>query len=555
MKNITILAIILLIILVPLSASAAENDTEGPVYKSATELDFPPFSVTDAGTADGFSVDLLKAVAKEMDLNITFKVDQWNIIKDELASGVLDVLPLVALTTEREEIFEFSTPYIILHGNIFIRTNDDSINTEDDLYGKEIIVMSGDALQEYALEMGFSDHLITTDTYSDAFRLLSSGKYDCVLAQSIVGQQLIDELGINNIRAAETLDGDGVTHITTQLKGFEMKFCFAVQKGNHELLAKLNEGLAIVMINGTFMQLYNEWFSFLVESKVTLVDRIKDSLIIVIPVSLILMLFAILYVERLIAKKTRQLKEAQDAVLSMEAGVRNKQKLESIGTLASGIAHEINNPVNGIMNYGQLILDSKNKAVDADVYANEIIEETKRIADVTKSLLQFSRQEKQGYSKASMKDILNRTLSLAEAVLRKDQVRLNMVIPDNLPDINCRHQQIQQVLMNLLTNARDALNERYPQYDENKVINISCRTIIKDNKKYVRTTIEDHGNGIPAYVQPNIFDPFFSTRPKDKRTGLGLSISYGIVTEHHGMLTFETEFTAFTRFHLDLPVF
>jgi len=144
--------------------------------------------------------------------------------------------------------------------------------------------------------------------------------------------------------------------------------------------------------------------------------------------------------------------------------------------------------------------------------------------------------------------------------------------------------------MNLLTNARDALNERYPEYDEDKIIRVSAKTIsgfnfrISDsegteqqsqailnpqsaadqretgrpegvgNGVAIRITVEDHGNGIPAEAREHLFDPFFTTKPKESGTGLGLSISHGIVQEHHGLLTIEDEPGEYTRFHLDLPV-
>ena len=530
-------------------------DSEHPYeYKSATEYDFPPFSVTENGIADGFSVALLKAVADEMDLNITFKVDQWNTIKGELEEGKLDVLPLVAYNEERDKVFDFSAPYIILNGNIFVRTNDNTIKSEDDLYGKDIIVMRGDSMHEFAVKKGYSDHLILTDTYADAFKLLSSGKYDAVLTQSIVGQRLIAEHNIKNVHAVQSLADDGITELATKLDGFELKFCFAVQEGNAGLLAHLNEGLAIVISSGKFTELYNEWFPFLVNKQLTLAERLRQSLIIIIPVIIIVLIIAFILVERLIAKKTKQLQDAQKAVLSMEASIRNKQKLESIGTLASGIAHEINNPLNGIMNYGQLILDSKDKEKEVDAYANEIINETKRIAEVTKSLLQFSRQEKRGYSRAKIKDIIDRTLALIDVVLKRDQIKLSVHIPEKIPDIHCRYQQIQQVLLNILANARDSLNEKYPDYNENKQINISCKPLLRGGKRYVRITVEDTGTGISRAVQEKMYDPFFSTHPKDKRTGLGLSISYGIVEEHRGMLTYQTKPGQFTRFHIDLLI-
>lgn len=169
----------------------AQTGQDKKIYYSASEYDYPPFSVVSEGKADGFSVELLKAVAHEMGLEIQFKVDQWDAIKKELELGQLDVLPLVGYSIEREDYFDFTVPYIVMRGNIFVRKGYTEIKSEDDLVGKEIIVMQGDNAQEYAQRMKFTDSLIPVPTYADAFQLLSSGKHDAVLAQSLVGEKLI----------------------------------------------------------------------------------------------------------------------------------------------------------------------------------------------------------------------------------------------------------------------------------------------------------------------------------------------------------------------------
>ncbi len=239
---------------------------------------------------------------------------------------------------------------------------------------------------------------------------------------------------------------------------------------------------------------------------------------------------------------------------NMEAQLRQQQKLEAIGTLAGGVAHEINNPINGIMNYAQLILDGLDKNSIQAEYAKEIIHETQRISIIVKNLLQFSRQEKQTHSYASIYDIINETLSLIKTVMKKDQITLNLCLDDDLPHIKCRSQQIQQVLMNLLTNARDALNEKYSDYNEDKAIYLWCTQYASEDRKWIRMIVEDHGMGIPKELHDKIYEPFFSTKPKDKGTGLGLSISFGIIKDHHGKISIDTKEGHYTKFILDLPV-
>lgn len=238
----------------------------------------------------------------------------------------------------------------------------------------------------------------------------------------------------------------------------------------------------------------------------------------------------------------------------LEEKLVQAQKIESIGTLAGGVAHEINNPINGIMNYAQLIVDRSDKGHPAVDLAAEIIHETERVAGIVRNLLTFARHEKQSHSPAFVSDIVSSVLSLIQAVMRHDQIDLRIDIPEDLPSIKCRSQQIQQVLMNLLTNARDALNEKYPRYDAEKVLRVSAQLVDKQSGRFIRTTVEDSGTGIAAEIRDRIFDPFFTTKPKGTGTGLGLSISYGIVKGHKGELTVESEPGKYARFHIDLPV-
>lgn len=246
-------------------------------------------------------------------------------------------------------------------------------------------------------------------------------------------------------------------------------------------------------------------------------------------------------------------KRAEKEKQALESKLRQSQKLESIGTLASGVAHEINNPLTGMINYADLIAD-KVKDDRLREFAQGIIKEGNRVAEIIKGLLYFARQEKQSHSPARMEDIIDASMLLIGSVLKKDQITLYKDIPDDLPQVRCRSQQIEQVIINLLTNARDALNQRYEAYHEDKLIRIRVQPFEEDGIQWIRTTVEDHGTGIPEDVIERIFDPFFTTKSRNEGTGLGLSVSYGIIKDHHGELTVESKSGEYTRFYLDLRV-
>ncbi|MEE9118486.1 MAG: PAS domain S-box protein, partial [Calditrichia bacterium] len=255
----------------------------------------------------------------------------------------------------------------------------------------------------------------------------------------------------------------------------------------------------------------------------------------------------------IIMRDIRDRKKLEEEKEELRGQLYQQQKLESIGTLASGVAHEINNPLMGIINYAQLINDRimDDKLKD---FSQEIINEGERVAKIVSNLLSFARQEKEQHSPANIKDIIDAAFMLISAVFRKEQIKIIKEIAENLPEIKCRSQQIEQVIINLLTNAMYTLNKRYPDYHENKQIKIVVKPFQRKKMKWIRITVEDYGEGITEENMKRIFDPFFTTKPRDEGTGLGLSVSYGIIKEHKGKLTVESVAGEYTRFNVELPV-
>ena len=165
------------------------------ILKSASELDYPPFALVRAdGSADGFSVDLLKAVAHAVGLEVSIFVGPWHEIKQKLIDRQLDVLPLVSYSPEREKMFDFTVPYLRMHGTIFVREREKFIHSKADLKDREVLVMRGDTAHEYAVKENLSNKLILTDSFEQAMKLLSGGKHDAVVVQQLVGLQLIKKL-------------------------------------------------------------------------------------------------------------------------------------------------------------------------------------------------------------------------------------------------------------------------------------------------------------------------------------------------------------------------
>jgi len=283
------------------------------VLRSASELDYPPFALVAAdGSADGFSVDLLKAVVKAAGLEINFTVGPWDDIKEQLTRRQLDVLPLVSYSPERDTVYDFTAPYLRMHGTVFVRKGETTIRSLADLKNKEVLVMRGDTAHEYAIKTGLSDRLILTEDYGKAMQLLTSGRHDAVLMQQLVGLMLLKKLGISNIEPLQKIPETDLKVHRESLQGFEQKFCFAVQEGDHELLARLNEGLAIVYADGTYETLYKKWFApILPNPAISLGQMIIRMLFVVVPLLLLMAGIGIWYLRREVARKSASFEQSQ----------------------------------------------------------------------------------------------------------------------------------------------------------------------------------------------------------------------------------------------------
>jgi len=316
-------------ILTPTAKAVNPSKPSHRILKSASEFDYPPFAlVRPDGSADGFSVDLLKAVTKAVGLEINFIVGPWHKIKQKLVGGHLDVLPLVSYSQERDKAYDFTVPYLRMHGTIFVRRGEKTIRGRTDLKDKEVIVMRGDTAHEYAVGENLSDKLILTDTFEEAMRLLSTGKHDAVIIQQLVGLQLIKKLGISNVVNVSTFQETSLKPVDKPLSGFEQKFCIAVQDGNKELLALLNEGLAIVISKGTYDELYNKWFTpILPKPPVPLTLILKNLFIILVPILFLVGIAGLWYLRREVARKTQSLqKEIKDRKRAAQA-LRDSERL------------------------------------------------------------------------------------------------------------------------------------------------------------------------------------------------------------------------------------
>jgi len=196
-QSITFLLLLTFTLFNATSASAQSPTIANNPIQSASEPDYPPLAMVKAdGKADGFSVELLRETLKAMGRTVQFKVAPWGDIKQDLAEGRIQVLPLVGRTPEREAIYDFTLAYLTLHGTIIRRQGDTRINTLADLHDKEVIVLRDDNAHEYVKREQITPHIILTNSYKDAMEMLAAGKHDAVIVQKLMGLQLLHDLNI-----------------------------------------------------------------------------------------------------------------------------------------------------------------------------------------------------------------------------------------------------------------------------------------------------------------------------------------------------------------------
>ncbi len=238
-------------------------------------------------------------------------------------------------------------------------------------------------------------------------------------------------------------------------------------------------------------------------------------------------------------------KMAKELEIKQEEVLQSK-KLAAIGTFSSGIAHELNNPLNNISLSTDTLLeefDSMDKEEIKEIL-EDIMNQTERASKIVRNLLEFSREKAPSISLLRIKDVIDSTAALLENELKIKGVHLETCVGENLPKILGDSHKLQQVFLNLFLNAIQAM-------PDGGLIHVDTR---EEPKGFIRIDVSDSGTGIPQDKIDKIFDPFFTTKPVGKGTGLGLSIVYSIIKKHGGHLEVKSKPGVGTTFSIFLPI-
>ncbi|MCX8117392.1 MAG: ATP-binding protein [Desulfobacterota bacterium] len=241
--------------------------------------------------------------------------------------------------------------------------------------------------------------------------------------------------------------------------------------------------------------------------------------------------------EKRVEERTHELQQVQNQLI--RAG-----KMAALGELAAGVAHEINNPLTGVLTFSSLILKKMDESHPWRRDMENIVTQTTRCRNIVKALLDFARQRKPDKRETDLHLLIDRTLQLLENQARFQNVKIQREYQNELPMLSIDGDQIQQVFMNILINAADAMADQGGT--------LTIKTAVHDGM--VEVSFKDTGCGIPPEHLSKIFTPFFTTKETGKGTGLGLAISYAIVQGHGGDIEVESEVGRGATFRVKLPI-
>lgn len=256
------------------------------------------------------------------------------------------------------------------------------------------------------------------------------------------------------------------------------------------------------------------------------------------------------FTQELEAKSEERAKQLQIA----HQKLLQSDRLASLGQLSASVAHEINNPLSGVLNLSKLmqrILTDDgvpaSRVQEFRRYLSQVINETARVGRIVSDLLAFSRRSKPQSKRTDLNEIVRNTISLLSHKLKLSNVEVEENLAPDLPAVRCDSSQMQQVVINLVMNGAEATQPR----GNGKVI---VRTSTRSDEKTAVLEVEDNGEGIPSEFLSKIFDPFFTTKGEGKGVGLGLSVVYGIVEAHGGELEVNSSLGKGTVFTVTLPL-
>lgn len=528
-----------------------------PVVRVGADPNWRPIEFLDSeGKLKGISIDYLKAI--EGKLGIRFAIQNgksWPELLEMCRRGDLDMFSSMAATPERRAHLLFTRPYVSFPAVIFTQTDVPYVRSLAELEGRRVAAVEGSAVQEWLRSDYPSLTLVSAPTTQAALDDLVASRADAVVANILTAGFCISQMGFPSIKVSGETPyvyehGMAVRDDLPMLAGILQKALDSMSEEERNDIYRrwvavaydhgfdyslLWKGLAIAGLIVLVFVFWNHKLSVEVSRRTRELTVANENL-------------------------TREIEErhkAEEERFRLEGQLHQARKLEALGHMAGGVAHDFNNILQAIGGYTALILeDLGGKEGRLKDFAQEVAQASDRAAALVRQLLAFSRREDLERENLDLNEVVAGMEKMVRRVIGEHIELVFTPGPEPRPtlaDIG----QMEQVLLNLCVNARDAM-------PRGGTLSVTTRNADVDGGfqkrhidarpgRYVILSVSDTGDGIPEDIRDRVFEPFFTTKTIGRGTGLGLATVYGIVKSHEGFIDFHTELGKGTTFEVYLP--
>lgn len=523
--------------------------------------DNPPYEYLDEnGEPAGYNVALTRAVATEMGVDVEILLDDKKIMSNELLNGNIDIVQGVMETETTPDDLLF-TPHTLIQKKVFSHSKQNiEITANEQLAGKTIVVKRNGIMHRYLLQAQLDSDLYLVNTHADALRLVALGEYDFALVANL------SNLYLNrHLEYLEKDIGPESISLAGELRPV-LRYGYVSLKNKKELIDSFSESLHNLEIKGLKREIHDRWLG---SSNLLDFNRKpqKTQLGELIFSPLILIICSVVFWNRSLKREV----ERRSTELALQhLQLLQADKMAMLGTLVSGVAHEINNPT-GLILYNLSVLESIYQSAEetleqryqeeGDFFigglkysmlreeSSEVFKELKggatRIKQIVDDLKDFARNDSVELDElVNLNSAVDAAVRLVNGSVKKTTCEIKTDYMSSIPQFIGSQHRIEQVIINLLLNALQALTS--PQQ------NISVKTSVENNE--ILLSVRDEGIGIGQDQLSKLTDPFYTTKREQGGTGLGLSVSAGIVAEHQGRLLFDSEPGVGTTVSIYLPI-
>ena len=508
-----------------------------PVVRVAPDPDFPPIEYFDKdGSYKGIAADFIALLEKKLPIKFeVVRLKNWNEAIRQAKTRKIDMFGAAVPTPERLQYMRFTKPYVEFPAVVLVRDSAENFPNLSELTGKRVAVVSNYADHEYMLRAHPNIPLEVMPDISSGLRQVSFGKVDAMVLNLASASFYIQKDGISNLKVTQDTD-------------FVFDLSFASRSDWPLLSSVLEKGMAAITPEERKAVLDN-WISLGKTRWHPTPLFVISSLAILLLLSLFVILGWNRTLKRQVRERTADLEtelgeriQAEKDKERLQQQVHRAKKMEALGMLAGGVAHDLNNILAGSVGYSDLLMRKVGVENPMQHYLQEIRESGRRAAAVVADLLTISRDAASDRQVASLNSIIEEYMHSAEhqALTRRFANIVFRVEPDpQLMNISCSQTHIRKTLMNLVINAAEATESGQVR------IKTENRTIVTPEEgqavtrpgNYSVLSVEDNGSGIAAEDLEHIFEPFYSKKKLGRSgTGLGLAVVWNTVLEHQGFV-------------------